>query len=193
MAIAKPATAASTTANVNVASPVFAVVETDTPPEVPLGAFPALGETTSPALGSASPLEFNGLSPAPGPIYTDFEPEILTSTGGYTYRKFFTGAISPFYTDSVEKHTDRMWYIGKHYTDDEGDPNVQGCGWFTYQNGLETGCFAADDTERTTCEIVDNGDGTHTIKGVMYDKTFDKSLRYEYKTEHPGIFSPNFG
>ena len=40
---------------------------------------------------------------------------------------------------------------------------------------------------------VDNGDGTHTIKGVMYDKTFDKSLRYEYKTEHPGIFSPNFG
>ena len=52
-------------------------------------------------------------------IYTDFEPEILTSTGGYTYRKFFTGAISPFYTDSVEKHTDRMWYIGKHYTDDE--------------------------------------------------------------------------
>ena len=126
-------------------------------------------------------------------IYTDFEPEILTSTGGYTYRKFFTGAISPFYTDSVEKHTDRMWYIGKHYTDDEGDPNVQGCGWFTYQNGLETGCFAADDTERTTCEIVDNGDGTHTIKGVMYDKTFDKSLRYEYKTEHPGIFSPNFG
>ena len=64
-----------------------------------------------------------------------------------------------------------MWYIGKHYTDDEGDPNVQGCGWFTYQNGLETGCFAADDTERTTCEIVDNGDGTHTIKGVMYDKT----------------------
>lgn len=121
-------------------------------------------------------------------IYTDFEPEILTSTGGYTYRKFFTGAISPFYTDSVEKHTDRMWYIGKHYTDDEGDPNVQGCGWFTYQNGLETGCFAADDTERTTCEIVDNGDGTHTIKGVMYDKTFDKSLRYEYKTEHPGIF-----
>jgi len=28
---------------------------------------------------------------------------------------------------------------------------------------------------------------------VMYDKTFDKSLRYEYKTEHPGIFSPNFG
>lgn len=68
MAIAKPATAASTTANVNVASPVFAVVETDTPPEVPLGAFPALGEITSPALGSASSLEFNGLSPAPGPI-----------------------------------------------------------------------------------------------------------------------------
>ena len=58
---------------------------------------------------------------------------------------------------------------------------------------METGCFAADDTERTTCEIVDNSDGTHTIKGVMYDKTFDKSLRYEYKTEHPGIFSPNFG
>lgn len=65
MAIAKPAIAASTTANINVASPVFAVVETDAPPEVPLGAFPALGETTSPALGSASPLEFNGLSPAP--------------------------------------------------------------------------------------------------------------------------------
>ena len=43
------------------------------------------------------------------------------------------------------------------------------------------------------CTVVDNGDGTHTIKGVMYDKTFDKSLRYEYKTEHPGIFSPNFG
>lgn len=56
------------TANVKVASPVFAIVETDAPPEVPLGAFPALGETTSPALGSASPLEFNGLSPAPGPI-----------------------------------------------------------------------------------------------------------------------------
>ena len=68
MAIAKLAIAASTTANINVASPVFAVVETDAPPEVPLGAFPALGETTSPALGSASPLEFNGLSPAPGPI-----------------------------------------------------------------------------------------------------------------------------
>lgn len=60
MAIAKPTTAASTTANVNVASPVFAIAETDAPPEVPLGAFPALGETTSPALESASPLEFNG-------------------------------------------------------------------------------------------------------------------------------------
>lgn len=68
MAIARPTTAASTTANANAASPVFTVVEADTPPEVLLGSFPALGETTSPALGSASPLEPNGLSSASGPI-----------------------------------------------------------------------------------------------------------------------------
>ena len=68
MAIARPTTAAGTTANVNAASPVFTVVEADSPPEVPLGSFPALGETASPALGSASPLEPNGLSPASGPI-----------------------------------------------------------------------------------------------------------------------------
>lgn len=125
-------------------------------------------------------------------IYTSFEPEIVSQTGGYTFRKFFTGAITPFYTTGSGL-TDQMWYIGKHFTDEEGE-NVQGCGWFTYdKDGNTTACYAADDTEKTTCEIVENEDGTHTIKGVMYDKTLGKTLRYEYTTDDPGIFSPNFG
>ena len=95
-AIAKPTTAASTTANVNAASPVFTVVETDTPPEVPLGAFPALGETTSPALGSASPLEFNGLSPAPGPI-----PSLAELSGTTTHLLVNVKAVDAVKGDSM--------------------------------------------------------------------------------------------
>lgn len=95
------------------------------------------------------------------------------------------GKITPFYTDG-QQLGDMVYYIGKHFSDNEGE-NAQGTAVFKYDNDVTTEIIVADDTENTSLEIVDNGDGTYTVKGIIADLN-GKSFKFKF-TDDKAVFS----
>lgn len=102
-------------------------------------------------------------------------------------RKVPFGKITPFYTDGSELG-DMVYYIGKHFTDQDGSENAQGTAVFHNKDGKIASTTVADDTDKSSFEIVDNGDGSYTVKGIYVDKTLGKTYKFKY-TDDKAVFS----
>lgn len=116
-------------------------------------------------------------------VYTSFPLERIDQN----YREIPFGDITPFYTNG-QGLTDMMYYIGKHVTDQYGEPNCQGTAWLYYKEDGTTDIFVADDTDNTHISISDNGDGSYTISGTLVDMTRGKELKFVFTDDKP-VFS----
>ena len=103
------------------------------------------------------------------------------------YRAVPFGDVTPFYTNG-QGLTDMMYYIGRHVTDSEGEPNMSGSGWVYYDENGGVEYYVADDTDNTRISIADNGDGTYTVSGTLVDKTMGEELKFVY-TDDKLVFS----
>lgn len=104
------------------------------------------------------------------------------------YREVPFGKITPFYTDGTQLG-DMVYYVGKHFNDPDGTPNAQGTAVFCCDSkGVAQDIIVADDTENSYFEIVDNGDGTYTVKGMYSDRTNGKTYKFKY-TDDKKVFS----
>lgn len=97
------------------------------------------------------------------------------------------GKITPFYTDGTAEG-DMLYYIGERFTDSDGTPNASGTSIFRYKDGKVVDVLVADDTEKSSFEIVDNGDGSYTVKGCIADKTKGESYSFRY-VDDKAVFS----
>lgn len=81
-----------------------------------------------------------------------------------------------------------MYQIGKHVTTEAG-PNVQGSMWSNITNNTDDDLFAADNSDKSWVEIIDNGDGSYTVFGVLVDNTRGKELYFTF-TDNKPVFAP---
>lgn len=98
-------------------------------------------------------------------------------------RKVPFGKITPFYTDGSSLG-DMVYYIGRHKSDADG-ANAEGTSVFYYSENVNSEIIVADDTDNSEFEIIDNGDGTYTVRGIVVDKTKGKSYKFKYTDRKP--------
>lgn len=110
----------------------------------------------------------------------------LERIDAYT-RKVPFGNITPFYEDGSTLG-DMVYYIGKHFTDEDGNPNAAGTAVFKYKGGKVSDILVADDTENSNFAIIDNGDGSYTVKGKIVDKEKGESYSFKY-VDDKAVFS----
>lgn len=116
------------------------------------------------------------------PVYLKYE---LDKLDNYTRAVPF-GKILPFYTDGTAT-ADMLYYIGKSFIDEDGIENASGFSAFVYENGKLVSTTAADDTDRSEAEIIDNGNGSYTVKGTIADT---RGREYKFKfTDTKMVFS----
>lgn len=116
------------------------------------------------------------------PIYLKYELERIDQ---HT-RVVPFGKVMPFYTDGTAT-ADMLYYIGKSFVDQDGGENAQGFSAFVYEGNKVSSTIVADDTDNTEVEIVDNGDGSYTVRGKIVDL---RGKEYSFRfTDDKAVFS----
>ena len=114
-------------------------------------------------------------------VYSESEPEIKPGGSNDRIKLLPTGPVSPFFTDG-RPLPPLVYYIGAHRVDEQGEQNVIGSGWITYN---------ADRTikEIGVCEkgehniTFDETTKMYTITGEMIDETIGKVYKYKYSSD----------
>ncbi len=93
------------------------------------------------------------------------------------------GRVTPFFVDG-QMLGDMVYYIGKHKMDG-GEESFEGTAWAYNKSETDAEFFVANDLERTEIYIDDNGDGSYTVRGTLYDKDLNKEMKFKYVDTKP--------
>ncbi len=105
-------------------------------------------------------------------MYLLYDPGDYPTAGNYEI----------FQEDGSNMNTNLVYKAGKHVLMD-GEPNMQGSGWWLIEDGKEDVCNAS----MTGVQTILHDEDTHvtTITGTMIDSETGKTLNYTYSTEEP--------